>query len=672
MNLTTRAQAKRQSKSQSPKQDPKAKTPKAQKEDSPRSSSASRKKSSEIADTKAKRTRTGCLTCRERHLKCDEALGRCLNCRKSDRICRRGVRLNFIDIQTVEPPHIIARANGAKLTFRDDSRIIASEYVGGFEKYPPPQPDSPIQERRQVQQEALNLMGPDQLASLFQSVAHSFDPGFDISHSATTDFLFGSDTWHDAHLVPGDELLPHGTSHFAQKLSMKQYSVAYLTDPEQISLLQLFVEEVGPWIDSMDSMRHFTQILPLHAIDEPLLLKALVACGARHASLADPSYGEEKVSHYYDAANQGLLHSLQDPDRDSVLCATVALLLSIYEMMSSQPLTKHTSGSRALVRECGWTAKTPSLGGSCFWVSVSMEVLHCLNYTCPLSWNPDTWGVDMHMDQVQPFWKGDDQWLHRIIYICAKIVNFRVSTQYLQTLNDPSSQNTQIHNAVQEWNHYNAWCEQWINSTPRSMKPISSLQPWQTESASTFPKIWLLKRPATISQYFYHVACIVLARAHPLSSSLHLEMNKMQQVHAYNVCGLAANLKDRSLSNISIQCLTIAAESLDARNSQEEVLNILDLVTKDTHWHSEPIKERLKGKWGWSHPETVDPAHMHNSFYDLDPALPIHGGAGISSGITNPLLDSGDFSMENHPYQGYYVAPHHRVPDHYNYGSYLV
>ncbi|KAJ5527112.1 hypothetical protein N7513_011271 [Penicillium frequentans] len=676
MNLTTRAQAKSQSKSQSPrepspKEDPKARTPKSQKDNSPRPPSANRKKSSENADTKAKRTRTGCLTCRERHLKCDEALGRCLNCRKSDRICRRGVRLNFIDIQTVEPPHVITRAQGAKLTFRDDSRIIASEYVGGFERYPPPQPDSPIQERRQIQQEALNLMGPDQLASLFQSVAHSFDPsGFDISHSATTDFLFGADTWHDAHLVPGDELLPHGTSNFAQKLAMKHYSAASLTDPEQVFLLQLFVEEVGPWIDSMDSMRHFTQILPLHAIDEPLLLKALVACGARQAFLIDPSYGAEKVLHYYEAANQDLLHAIQDPNRDSVLCATAALLLGIYEMMSSQPLTKHTAGSRALIRECRWTAKTPSLGGSCFWVSISMEVLHCLNYMCPLSWNPDTWGVDMHMEQVQPFWKSDDQWLHRIIYICAKIANFRVSAQHLQSLNDPS-QNTQFNDAVQEWNHYNAWCEQWANSIPRSMKPLSNIQPWQAESKSTFPKIWLLKRPAIISQLFYHAACIVLARAHPMASSLHMEMMKMQQAHAYDLCGLAANLKPRDMPYVSIQCLSIAAESLEARDSQEEVLHLLEVITKDTHWHSESIKERLKRHWGWSHPQTVDPAHMHNSFYDLDPALSVHGSSSFSR-ITNPLLDSSDFSMENHPYQGYYVAPHHHIVDQYSYGSYLV
>src|SRR5205809_8055747 len=49
--------------------------------------------------SKPKRVRTGCLTCRERHLKCDEALPRCQNCQKSDRVCKRGVRLNFIDTQ---------------------------------------------------------------------------------------------------------------------------------------------------------------------------------------------------------------------------------------------------------------------------------------------------------------------------------------------------------------------------------------------------------------------------------------------------------------------------------------------------------------------------------------------------------------------------------------------
>jgi hypothetical protein len=53
-----------------------------------------------------KRVRTGCLTCRERHLKCDEGVPDCLNCRKSNRECKRGVRLNFIDVQVKDPPYV--------------------------------------------------------------------------------------------------------------------------------------------------------------------------------------------------------------------------------------------------------------------------------------------------------------------------------------------------------------------------------------------------------------------------------------------------------------------------------------------------------------------------------------------------------------------------------------
>lgn len=57
--------------------------------------------------SKPKRVRTGCLTCRNRHLKCDEAVPVCLNCQKSNRKCERGVRLNFIDLKVEQPPYLL-------------------------------------------------------------------------------------------------------------------------------------------------------------------------------------------------------------------------------------------------------------------------------------------------------------------------------------------------------------------------------------------------------------------------------------------------------------------------------------------------------------------------------------------------------------------------------------
>jgi hypothetical protein len=106
-------------------------------------------------------------------------------------------------------------------------------------------------------------MGHDQLASLFQSVAPSFDPSaFDLSPAA--DLLGVQEGWHhhEPHLMPGDELLPHGTSNFARKLAMKQYNPSCMGDSEQVHLLQIFVDEVGCWMDSLDSMRYVRAEMP--------------------------------------------------------------------------------------------------------------------------------------------------------------------------------------------------------------------------------------------------------------------------------------------------------------------------------------------------------------------------------------------------------------------------
>jgi hypothetical protein len=87
-------------------------------------------------DGKPKRTRTGCLTCRERHLKCDESKPTCINCSKSQRGCNWGKKLNFLDTTCERNAYLIPQGIDYQIAFQDESRIIASEYVGGREMYP--------------------------------------------------------------------------------------------------------------------------------------------------------------------------------------------------------------------------------------------------------------------------------------------------------------------------------------------------------------------------------------------------------------------------------------------------------------------------------------------------------------------------------------------------------
>jgi hypothetical protein len=222
-----------------------------------------------------------------------------------------------------------------------------------------------------------------------------------------------------------------------------------------------------------------------------MLLKALLACGARHLSLVDTSHGDEKAIQLYDEATQDLLHSIHDSNRDSVLCTVSALVLGFFETMSppSSHRRAHIAGSRALIRECGWTAKTPGLSGACFRLSISAELLNCVRYNWSLSWDPNTWGVDMDIGHSHaPSGISEELWSHRILYICAKAVVFRASCQS-QGLSNDAVGTTQLNDRFQEWSLLNGWCDHWEKSAPRSMAPVGYLQPWQTNSKSEFPEV---------------------------------------------------------------------------------------------------------------------------------------------------------------------------------------
>lgn len=212
------------------------------------------KKKSGRGIPKSKRVRTGCLTCRERHLKCDEALGKCQNCRKSNRVCRRGIRLNFIDTQTVAPPNYAIRKAGTRLMFRDESRHIASEYVGGFERYPSPELDLSLEKQGPV---GFGLSGT--LSPPLQST-RSFVSPLEPSQLEAIDAMLNGSPQALFSVFPEQEvpLVP----------SMRQMMVNPDSRPlsrrEEIHLVRTFTEEIGLWLDSMDASKYVRSMLPCY------------------------------------------------------------------------------------------------------------------------------------------------------------------------------------------------------------------------------------------------------------------------------------------------------------------------------------------------------------------------------------------------------------------------
>lgn len=214
-----------------------------------------------------------------------------------------------------------------------------------------------------------------------------------------------------------------------------------------------------------------------------------MACGARHHYLVSPSNDEEEILALRDKSWQHLCDSLKSSDHDLTLCAAAAVVLDFCELMRPpiMPTMNNTATAPRLIKQCGWDGQTPGLGGSCFWLNVSLELLNCLRSNRTLSWNPDTWGVDMSSMREAPLEAvGDEElWIRRMVYICAKICNFRASSPQpviKKRINYP-----ELTQRCMGWTILHDWCDQWDRAVPRSLLPLSYIL---CPEGSTFPEIW--------------------------------------------------------------------------------------------------------------------------------------------------------------------------------------
>lgn len=622
--------------------------------------------------SKPKRVRTGCLTCRERHLKCDEGLPTCQNCKRSNRKCKRGVRLNFIDITCERPPYLLPPTHDWKVTFQDDSREIASEYLGGAERYHSPEPE-PIRQKLNVPpidysygQIAAPIISHQQLPR-HQPYTNSYaEPSQTLYQASTGQGYNGAAT---TAMATFSATAAGGGSSYGHSVLMpteQGQNAPPLEDRDEVLYMQVFVEEVGLWMDSMDADKHFSRLIPFQALREPMLKYAVLACGVRHLTLVNSAYPEEHALDYYNSATQLLLKSLQNPDRDSVLCATTATILNVYEVMSEKALQRmnHIAGARALIKECRWDATATGIGAACFWLNVGLELFSCLHFNWGVAWDPDTWGLDMTMNP-QHVGGDEEDWTHKMLWILSKITNFRSTAQSRFQDASVHAENVRLHHRHQQWLGLKQFCDRWHNCVPPTMHAMAYVPAYSSGSKSTFPEVWYIKRTTIVARLFYHTAMALLGMIHPLASiqpQTAEEMQEMRVYHSRHICGIVAHVKDRGVASASIRCLAVAGENLTIRREQEEVLQIFDRIKKETGWRVTFIHDDLKEKWGWT--DDYNTLSSTSTYYSPSgssapsapptstPPRPKYPG-----GIVNPLYKNADFSAQNPPYQGNYVPP---------------
>ncbi|POR34727.1 Uncharacterized protein TPAR_05088 [Tolypocladium paradoxum] len=701
--------------------------------------------------TKGKRVRTGCLTCRERHLKCDEAVPDCINCRRSNRHCKRGLRLNFQDTMVYIPSTlplsrdwaVLTMSSPPKVHFLDESRHIASEYRGGLKRYAgvgqhdchgraqprterqrhgadsgvgavstPSQsksaehsPRSKVANTRNMRQGStalhprrnLEAMAPPwTCSSMHIEVAYEslpeaepcgqFSRMSDVQHLRANTSA-GSDTSPRSRRpsdpsnieppvgqtpaskdsrVHGPVSRPSGSAVCAWDGVSAEEGREFIGTQEELEYMQAFVDGVGVWMDSLDHENHFGQVIPGRALESPLLWNALLACGAKHLSSANPKL-DNKAECYFNTATMLLLRTLQNGDRDGEECAAASVILHVYEVMAEKPARQmsHSGGARALIRERGWDARSAGVGSACFWLSVGMEVLCCLAMNWVMTWDPDEWGLETEWgsDDSEDTEIGRERWVHRAFYIVAKVANFRAATPLFLD-SDPHDQQARLGTRLAEWQGLKRLCDNWNNTCPRRIegsRRFPGSGEWLLGRRGCIARLTsatrLTRNSAILGRLFYHTAQCILTQTNPMEpSQLSEEMKALQLHHARQILGIVASSRDCRLMSMAIQAASVASATLVDARERMEALDILGSIQSQPGGYMRHMDRKPQGGWerelGARGRDGTRVASCAAPTSQPD-AEPLWNSDNPAAPRMNPL-SSASFNHPNHPYKPWY------------------
>ncbi|KAF4968886.1 hypothetical protein FSARC_3785 [Fusarium sarcochroum] len=450
------------------------------------------------------RSRHGCLTCRERHVKCDEKKPACGQCLKQHRSCRWDDLFSELKIKRYQPKRMEHPES-------DEQSISPPEGVD-------PSVDtlsSPIDSLQQphLQPDSTWCQSPD-LTSPPTAISIS-----DLSH----------------HESP------------TQYSDASAMSVAWMTSTlsplprQEASYLHHFSTYLARWLDCTDASRQFTLNVTALAKSSPILLYAVISYSARHL-------GDSNTADRFQEKCIELLIPLLSTEiianDETILCAIVILRvceqLSVTEIGSDQE--RHLTGLSALLKTSQGRQVDPSaptLSQAAFWVYVRQCLYNaCVNQQAPnldfeLVLIPPPLVVEGQAVDV----KSETAWANTMTWICATVVHFcfRGSALY-------SESSTRM----QKWYELSEAVDNWNNTKPSTFDPI-----WSGESnpgANPFPEIWLTADWHVMAFGFYHLARMLLEVYRP---SPRFAIRNVQRVmpesdesimeHARALCGVVSS-----------------------------------------------------------------------------------------------------------------------------------
>jgi hypothetical protein len=285
---------------------------------------------------------------------------------------------------------------------------------------------------------------------------------------------------------------------------------------------------------------------------------AMSACGFQHLRLVNSKYegpNGETPEQYYQEARQLLdkLGHSSSPGTDArEIQAIASTILNVYETYAKSSSERMTgfSRTRELLRKCGWHSQAiNSVEGpaaACFWLQRGMELLSCLHFGIPVTWDSGEWKD--HLESYSSPETGRHReylWTQRVIYIVIRITNFLYASREAT----PDDTNARF----ARWSDLKAELEDWDARKPATMGAIAFIEQGHPVfhstsdiivSRSRFPQIYIPNKTGVFAQIFYHTGMILLGKSYPyVQEDMHIA--DMILNHSRTICGIVRHVEDR-------------------------------------------------------------------------------------------------------------------------------
>ncbi|KAL3418409.1 Transcriptional regulatory protein moc3-like protein 5 [Phlyctema vagabunda] len=187
---------------------------------------------------------------------------------------------------------------------------------------------------------------------------------------------------------------------------------------------------------------------------------------------------------------------------------------------------------------------------------------------------------------------GFDTYANFAVFLCASCTTLVRSLKTKIPSLDPETRSDES-----RWAELYGHLEEWWSSRPEEMKPILTIPASEAKNGSPFPTVLYGNGPAVSGNQLYHTATLLMLQERPS----YVKVSKQQKSifwHARQICAISLSNTHHGAWTNSIQPIWLAGKVMSHPSEHLAILNILEMIERETGWATAWRREDLKSWWG--------------------------------------------------------------------------